>query len=195
MTTIAERLADAVSEGRLTTVYQPQVAIETGQIVSMEALCRWTDAVLGPVPPDRFIPVAEETGLIVAVGRQMFRQVLHDLPSLLRIWPDLRVGINFSVRELSEPDFPTWIAQTLSQQPSPMGRHLEIEGGGAAAAPVHVHAPVHLHAQATGLEAVDAHHIGAEIGQQRGAHRHRADTRQFDHAQACERSHLQLSWG
>ena len=127
MTTIAERLADAVSEGRLTTVYQPQVAIETGQIVSMEALCRWTDAVLGPVPPDRFIPVAEETGLIVAVGRQMFRQVLHDLPSLLRVWPDLRVGINFSVRELSEPDFPTWIAQTLSQQRSPMGRHLEIE--------------------------------------------------------------------
>lgn len=122
-----EQLERAIARGELTVSYQPQVDIETRELLSMEALCRWTDQSLGAVPPDVFIPLAEQTGLIVALGRYVFRQVLEDLPALLGRWPTMRIGINFSVRELAEPDFPDWIASTLKDRGPDLARHMEIE--------------------------------------------------------------------
>lgn len=127
MTSMKDRLAHAISAGALQVHYQPQVAIDSGAIVSMEALCRWTDDILGTVAPDVFIPLAEASDLIVPLGRLVFRQVLNDLPALRAHWPSLRVAINFSVRELSEPDFPTWISETLADQAIDLGAHMEIE--------------------------------------------------------------------
>jgi EAL domain-containing protein (putative c-di-GMP-specific phosphodiesterase class I) len=127
MTSMTDRLAQAISASALQVHYQPQVAIDSGAIVSMEALCRWTDDTLGTVAPDVFIPLAEASDLIVPLGRQVFRQVIKDLPALRAHWPRMRVAINFSVRELSEPDFPTWISETLADQAIDLGAHMEIE--------------------------------------------------------------------
>lgn len=127
MKPLRDRLAEAIHDGHLRVHYQPQVDIDTRAVLSMEALCRWTDESLGPVPPDQFIPVAEQTGLIVPLGRYVFRQVLEDLPKFLQGWPAIRIGMNFSVRELAEPDFPTWISATLEDRGRNLGGHMEIE--------------------------------------------------------------------
>src|SRR5689334_23709339 len=68
-----ERLAQAVATQRLSLEYQPVVDLPVGSVRGFEALARWHDPVLGTVPPDLFIPAAERTGLIVALGRWVLR--------------------------------------------------------------------------------------------------------------------------
>ncbi len=71
--TIETQLRVAVSRNELSLQYQPQFTLGTGLIAGFEALLRWTHAELGSVPPDDFIPVAEETGLIIAMGEWALR--------------------------------------------------------------------------------------------------------------------------
>ena len=77
--------------------YQPQIEVSTGKITGVEALLRWTDPVLGVVTPDKFIPVAEETGLIIPIGEWVFDEACKQL----RQWYDMgcdgiQVAINVS---------------------------------------------------------------------------------------------------
>jgi diguanylate cyclase (GGDEF)-like protein len=86
-------LRHAVAAGMLELHYQPLVAIETKDVEEFEALLRWTDPVRGRIPPDVFIPLAEETGLINQIGAWVLKQACSDAAS----WPDhIRVAVNIS---------------------------------------------------------------------------------------------------
>jgi diguanylate cyclase (GGDEF)-like protein len=96
--------------------YQPIISLSTGVIVGFEALIRWVHPERGFISPTEFIPVAEETGLIVPIGRW----VLHEACNQLRRWQekpgqaqDLIMSINVSGRQLLQPDFTSQISQIL----------------------------------------------------------------------------------
>jgi diguanylate cyclase (GGDEF)-like protein/PAS domain S-box-containing protein len=96
------RLWQALEHGELDIAYQPKVDIASGKVSGAEALVRWRDAELGEVAPARFIPLAEETGLIVKLGRL----VLQRVAAQVREWQDrglsLSVAVNLSVRQLGD---------------------------------------------------------------------------------------------
>lgn len=75
-TALATALDAAIADGRLSAVFQPQFAMADGRIVAAEGLCRWNDPELGSIAPDRFIPVAERTGAIHAIGQFMIDQCI-----------------------------------------------------------------------------------------------------------------------
>jgi diguanylate cyclase (GGDEF)-like protein len=87
--------------GELWIAYQPLVPAAGGPLARAEALARWTSPELGPVPPDRFIAVAERAGLIVELGRRLLRLVCDDLAT----YPSLSVSVNISALQLMAPDF------------------------------------------------------------------------------------------
>ena len=92
---VANRLAEALAQGGLTLVYQPEIDLVSREVTSLEALCRWHDEELGQVAPDEFIAVAEARGLIVQIGQYLLNQVLADLPLLMQRWPQRVIAIGF----------------------------------------------------------------------------------------------------
>jgi diguanylate cyclase (GGDEF)-like protein len=107
----------AIERGELALVYQPLVSTEDERIVGAEALCRWTSETLGPISPVEFIPLAEETGLIVALGEWALRQACRDL----RRWreagaPELSVSVNVSAIHIQEPDFVARVDAILREE-------------------------------------------------------------------------------
>ena len=89
-------LRKAITQGELSVLYQPIVEASSGLITSVEALCRWTSARHGVVPPDVFIPIAEEAGLMADLGRFVIGRAIEDS---LR-WPQLHTAINVSAAQL-----------------------------------------------------------------------------------------------
>jgi diguanylate cyclase (GGDEF)-like protein len=89
-------LKTAIAAGELSVLYQPIVDASTGQIASVEALCRWHSPRHGFVPPDVFIPIAEEAGLMADLGRFVINRAVEDS---LR-WPRLHTAINVSAAQL-----------------------------------------------------------------------------------------------
>ncbi len=98
--TMQTHLHDALAAGELELVYQPQVDF-AGTIIGVEALARWDSPDLGVVPPAAFVQVAEETGLIDALGMFTIRRAFEDS----RRWPRLRVAVNVSAVQLRTGDF------------------------------------------------------------------------------------------
>jgi EAL domain-containing protein (putative c-di-GMP-specific phosphodiesterase class I) len=110
---MAEQLHRAVAERRLDVHYQPQLDV-LGDVPSIEALVRWQHPTRGLVPPDRFIPLAEETGLVIPLGERILDRVLVETADLTRD-RGLDIGINVSVVQLTDPSFPTTLAEALSR--------------------------------------------------------------------------------
>ncbi|MDA8381540.1 MAG: EAL domain-containing protein [Betaproteobacteria bacterium] len=112
---IARRLQAALREEALALFYQPKVDIASGRLVGAEALLRWNDAVLGAVPPDQFIPVAEERGLMPELGNWVIASACRQLLS----WQDAglrfpgRVSVNVSVAQFNVPDFAATAARIV----------------------------------------------------------------------------------
>lgn len=113
---IEARLRVAIEREQFEIHYQPILSAETGRVVAAEALIRWRDPEWGPVPPDQFIPVAEETGLIVALGQWVFRAVCQQA----RHWREhhgstIRIGVNVSGKQIREPGMVELVRQALEQ--------------------------------------------------------------------------------
>src|SRR6185295_83818 len=86
-------LRRALVSGEFTLAYQPQINLAGNELIAMEALLRWNPAERGPVPPSEFIPIAEETGLIVPLGEWVLREACKDAAA----WPaSVRVAVNLS---------------------------------------------------------------------------------------------------
>jgi diguanylate cyclase (GGDEF)-like protein len=97
-------LRTAIASGQLFLVYQPQVDVDTGRIVGVEALVRWRHPTRGVVPPGQFIPVAEKSGLIVGLGHWVMREACRQMKEWLdaRIAPPL-IAVNLSTLQLKTP--------------------------------------------------------------------------------------------
>jgi len=124
---IEQGLVRALEDNSLTVHYQPVVDLNSGAVVGMEALVRWQHPELGLVPPDRFITVAEESGLIDGIGSWVMHTACQQATVWLAKYPiDLRLAVNVSVREMAADNFVERIANTLQETGFPPG-NLEIE--------------------------------------------------------------------
>ncbi|HEX6550774.1 MAG TPA: EAL domain-containing protein [Gammaproteobacteria bacterium] len=100
-------LARAIEHGELALHYQPVVDIKTRKIVSMEALMRWSNPLLGDIRPDVFIPVAEENGGIIALGYWAMQEACRQMHQWKRHGKrGLTIAVNVSVHQLHDTDFP-----------------------------------------------------------------------------------------
>ncbi|SDG35936.1 MULTISPECIES: EAL domain-containing protein [unclassified Duganella] len=113
---IESALRNAVERQEFVLHYQPQVDLQSGRVVGVEALLRWQHPELGMVAPARFIALAEETGLIVEIGAWVLRTACAQA----RAWQDagmgaLRVAVNLSPRQFSEPQLLASIDEVLRQ--------------------------------------------------------------------------------
>ena len=106
---LASELRHSLTAGELTVVYQPIVEVGDRRCGSVEALARWTSPTRGPIPPDTFIPIAEKTGLIDAIGLLVLRRACTDLSD----WPDVRLAVNVSAAQLRNPMFPLQLKAIL----------------------------------------------------------------------------------
>jgi len=124
---IEARLRQAMADGHLQLYYQPQVDVASGRIVGAEALVRWLDPQEGMISPARFIPVAESSGVIGALGlwvmREACRQARHWQTEGL---PELRVAVNVSPRQFHLTDVAGGAAQALAES-GLAARCLELE--------------------------------------------------------------------
>jgi diguanylate cyclase (GGDEF)-like protein len=105
---LSRDLKHAIEFDALELVYQPVVDMGSGRARGVEALARWTHPVRGPVGPDVFIPLAEQSGLIVPLGRRVLERACADLPAL-RVGldePNMVVSVNLSAAELLAPGLP-----------------------------------------------------------------------------------------
>ena len=108
-------LRHAVDAQQFRLHYQPIVVLASQEVVGFEALLRWTHPKRGPLGPDRFIPVLEESGLIVPVGNWVLRQACAQAASWqAQTGRALSVSVNVSPRQLQEPDFVEQVAQALT---------------------------------------------------------------------------------
>jgi len=122
-------LRAAVGNGQLRVYYQPIVRLDTGALAGFEALIRWLHPERGLLLPSEFVPLAEESPLIVNLGRWVFAEVCRQLA----VWRDarlsldgLRVAVNLSSREFRQPDLTEFVAQTLESHRL-NGDQLELE--------------------------------------------------------------------
>lgn len=107
-------LRRAMASGELFVVFQPQVALDTGRVVGAEALLRWNHPEQGAIPPGRFIPLAEELGLISTIGAWVLDEACHCAKQWQKAgFPEVRVAVNLSARQLLESDFIASVAAVL----------------------------------------------------------------------------------
>ncbi|CCO07442.1 EAL domain-containing protein [Desulforamulus hydrothermalis] len=125
---LENNLRRALERDEFVVYYQPQVEIATGKIIGAEALVRWQHPHLGMIPPGQFIPVAEDTGLIIAIGEKVLRMACTQN----KAWqdgglPPIRVAVNLSPRQFLQQNFVDKVAQILKDTGmSPRWLELEI---------------------------------------------------------------------
>lgn len=126
-----DRLRDAVENGYLSLRYQPIVALESGRLVGVEALVRWYDEKLGAVPPAEFIPLAEETGLIMGIGEWVLEQGCRQLVALeKKTGQQLSLSVNLSPFQFSRTDLVSAVFSVLEKTGlEPGNLQLEISEG------------------------------------------------------------------
>jgi EAL domain-containing protein (putative c-di-GMP-specific phosphodiesterase class I) len=125
--TLETDLRDAIERRELLVYYQPKVEISSGTVVGMEALLRWQHPELGMVSPAQFIPIAEETGLIIPIGEYVLREACAQS----KRWQEqglrpIRMAVNLSTVQFRDPDLlkmVTRVLRTTGLAPD----HLELE--------------------------------------------------------------------
>ena len=120
-------LRRALEDGELLLHYQPQAEMESGRIIGIEALVRWRHPQEGLIPPIRFIPLAEETGLILPLGEWVLREACRQAAA----WrdaglPPITMAVNLSVHQIEHSDLPATIKEILLETGLDAGR-LDLE--------------------------------------------------------------------
>jgi EAL domain-containing protein (putative c-di-GMP-specific phosphodiesterase class I) len=111
---LEQDLRKAVQNAEMDICYQPLVDTRTGRLHGVEALIRWNHPRYGRLSPEEFIPIAEESGLIVEIDRETLRQACVHISELRRTWhPDLKLSVNLSPIMVEQTDFVDEILQTL----------------------------------------------------------------------------------
>jgi EAL domain-containing protein (putative c-di-GMP-specific phosphodiesterase class I) len=128
---MVQKLRAAVQDEIFFVVYQPQVDFDE-KIIGLEALVRWNDPQMGAVPPSLFIPIAEESGLIIAIGQQVLQKAVLQIQEwqndpIRREW---RVSVNVSAHQFEDAGFVDHITQLLNKvQIAPSKLRLELTEG------------------------------------------------------------------
>lgn len=112
---IEEQLQFALARDELSVVYQPQIAMSDGHIIAAEALLRWHNPLLGFVPPDEFIRVAEQTGQIIDIGQFVIEQSLAQLKQWQQWVPDCRIAINLSPSQFRDPGLLDFVREAIGR--------------------------------------------------------------------------------
>ncbi|MBD8594120.1 EAL domain-containing protein [Pseudomonas sp. CFBP 8758] len=114
---VENNLRRALTQNELDVFYQPKLCLRTGRLLGMEALLRWNHPEKGMIRPDQFISVAEETGLIIPIGKWIARQACRMSKALTAAGLGrLQVAINLSPKQFSDPDLVASIASILQEE-------------------------------------------------------------------------------
>lgn len=120
-------LQQAIANNELMVYYQPRIATHGRKISGMEALARWKHPTLGMVPPAQFIPIAEETGLIIQIGDWVLRRACQQCKAWLDAGlPPVRMGVNVSATQFRNPKWSETVLNILRETGLPSD-HLELE--------------------------------------------------------------------
>jgi predicted signal transduction protein with EAL and GGDEF domain len=112
---VQEALRSAVLRNEFVLHYQPQVNLQMGAILAVEALIRWRHPTLGLLPPLRFIPLAEESGLIAAIGEWVLKEACRQAEAWRRKGlPPIRMSVNVSARQFRERRLTAVVANALA---------------------------------------------------------------------------------
>ena len=115
--TLEEDLRRALENNELVAYYQPKVSLTTGRVVGFEALARWQDPVRGLRLPSEFIPLAEETGLIVPIGRWILREACQQTQRWHQCYPHqaLTISVNVSLNQFKQPGLVEEVTDILKE--------------------------------------------------------------------------------
>ncbi|MBF7143712.1 MULTISPECIES: EAL domain-containing protein [Pseudomonas] len=117
---VENNLRRALTQNELEVFYQPKLCLRSGRLLGMEALLRWNHPEKGMIRPDQFISVAEETGLIIPIGKWVVRQACRMSKHLTAAgYGPLHVAINLSPKQFSDPDLVASISQILTEEQLP----------------------------------------------------------------------------
>lgn len=124
---ISNLMIEALTENQFELYYQPQVSLDTGKVTGIEALARWNHPEKGFISPAKFIPIAEENGLIVQLGQY----ILYEACKIRKAWLDegletIRIAVNISLKQFQQPDFIERVLSIL-EETGLEGRYLELE--------------------------------------------------------------------
>jgi diguanylate cyclase (GGDEF)-like protein/PAS domain S-box-containing protein len=121
--TLEADMRKAIESDELWVAYQPIVDLTNRKVTGLEALVRWTHPTKGTIPPSVFIPVAEETGLIIAIGRKVLREACQQVASWTHLGgAGLSVTVNLSARQLQHPQLLSDVQEALSTSSLDAGR-------------------------------------------------------------------------
>lgn len=124
---LENRLRKALEKEELSLHYQPQIDLDTGEVTGIEALLRWNNAEFGVISPAEFIPIAEESGLIIPISEWVIRQACEDVKQLhISRYPKLRIGINISGLHFNQSNFVESVS-TIIQDTGINPRLVELE--------------------------------------------------------------------
>jgi EAL domain-containing protein (putative c-di-GMP-specific phosphodiesterase class I) len=109
-------LRRALEQGEFRIFYQPQINLISGQIVGAEALLRWQRPGTGLIPPSQFIPLAEETGIIIPIGQWVLREASAQCRTWQQTgWKSLRMGVNISSQQFRQTNLIATVAAILQE--------------------------------------------------------------------------------
>jgi sensor c-di-GMP phosphodiesterase-like protein len=111
---LSTELREAIANGRIQAYYQPVIELASGRCIGAEALARWIREDGEMIPPDVFIPLAEQTGQVPAITLAIVASTLKDLGTLLKEHPHLRININLAAEDLTSNAFSHSLAHSLA---------------------------------------------------------------------------------
>lgn len=124
---LEEQMHGALDRGEFRLCYQPKVELKSGAIIGVEALLRWSNPALGEVAPIEFIPIAEQTGLIIPIGQFVITEALRvSMKWQQQLGRQFSLAVNLSPRQFRDPNLVPFVEQAL-RQVAPLHAILELE--------------------------------------------------------------------